>query len=341
MSIYHLNSISDLEIDDIYEIFRISDIIGNSNTGHDYKYILKDKIVMNVFLEHSTRTALSFEIASKKLSANVVNFCSKSSSMNKGENLYDTLDTLLAYAPDYCIIRSPHSGIFHSVLSKLNINSANNNIFVNAGDGINEHPTQALIDLYTIIKNIETLNDDIVKSTISPAQRLIGNHLFPDLSNLKIAICGDILNSRVAHSDIKLFSLFNIKPILIGPLPLVSAYLDDFEVYFSIDEALKLNRLDIIIMLRVQFERMKNNNYINSNSEYSKFWGINAQKIYDSLNPNMKIMHPGPVNRGVEISEDVFDSYAENLLILRQVEYSIRIRQAVMVFLEMKNFHKP
>lgn len=311
---YCLNSISDLSISDVHKIFDIAD----TDINNTYCDILKHKTVLNIFLEQSTRTAISFEIATKKLSANVINFNSENSSIKKGENLYDTLNTLMAYNSDYCVIRSPYSGIFNTTLSKFS--DTKNTIFVNAGDGMNEHPTQALIDLYTIYKysNIDLSN-------------------LSSLKDLKIAICGDILHSRVAHSNIKILSLLGIKPILIGPLPLVSDYSDDFQVYFSIDEALKLHKLDFLMILRVQFERT-HNHYINSKSEYAKFWGINAKKIENSLNPDMKIMHPGPVNRRVEISEDVFDLYSKNILILDQVRLSIKIRQAVFIFLEMKNF---
>ena len=303
LSVNHLLGTKYLNRNDIQLIF---------NTADNFKKIinqpikkvpsLRDITIANLFFENSTRTKLSFEIAEKRLSADVINFSSGASSVKKGETLLDTVNNILAMKVDMVVMRHPNPGA--SVFLSQNINA---NI-INAGDGTHEHPTQALLDSYSIREK------------------------YGDVESKKVVIVGDILHSRVALSNIYCLKMLGAQVAVCGPLTLMPKYLSELGVkYFSnIKEA--LNWCDIANVLRIQLER-QDVNLFPSLREYSNIYGIDLD-LLNSLSNDITIMHPGPINRGVELSSDVADS--DHSLILDQVENGVAIRMAVLYLLSNK-----
>ena len=254
---------------------------------------LLGKSVINAFFENSTRTRISFETAQKRLGADSINFVASQSSTAKGETLIDTIHNLEAMKTDFFVVR-------HSASGSVNFIAQNTNASViNAGDGANEHPTQALLDIFTIMQHREILNK-------------IG----ADLSGLNISIIGDIDHSRVARSDIWAMQKLGANLTLFGPPQMMPRRADAFncKIAQNIDEA--VHKADVIIMLRIQLERMNGEVPFPSKGEYMKFFGLNKERIKLANNPI--ILHPGPINRGVELSSEVADS--ECSLVLNQVE---------------------
>ena len=264
---------------------------------------LLGKSVINAFFENSTRTRISFETAQKRLGADSINFVASQSSTAKGEILIDTIHNLEAMKTDFFVVR-------HSASGSVNFIAQNTNASViNAGDGTNEHPTQALLDIFTIMQHREILNK-------------IG----ADLSGLNISIIGDIDHSRVARSDIWAMQKLGANLTLFGPPQMMPRRADAFncKIAQNIDEA--VHKADVIIMLRIQLERMNGEVPFPSKGEYMKFFGLNKERIKLANNPI--ILHPGPINRGVELSSEVADS--ECSLVLNQVENGVAIRMAVL-----------
>ena len=264
---------------------------------------LLGKSVINAFFENSTRTRISFETAQKRLGADSINFVASQSSTAKGETLIDTIHNLEAMKTDFFVVR-------HSASGSVNFIAQNTNASViNAGDGTNEHPTQALLDIFTIMQHREILNK-----------------ISADLSGLNISIIGDIDHSRVARSDIWAMQKLGANLTLFGPPQMMPRRADAFncKIAQNIDEA--VHKADVIIMLRIQLERMNGEVPFPSKGEYMKFFGLNKERIKLANNPI--ILHPGPINRGVELSSEVADS--ECSLILNQVENGVAIRIAVL-----------
>ena len=266
---------------------------------------LRDLTIANLFFENSTRTKLSFELAEKRLSADVINFSTSQSSVKKGETLVDTVNNILAMKVDMIIIRHPHPG--SAKFLSQNVNSQ----IINAGDGTHEHPTQALLDCFSLRERLG------------------------DLKGKHIAIIGDIIHSRVAISNIFALKSLGAEVMICGPKSLLPKYAESMGVNIETDLIKALRWCDAVNMLRVQNERM-NLNYFPSTREYSKLYGLTNEKI-ESIRKPITILHPGPINRGVEITSEVADS--ENAIILDQVENGVAIRMAVIYLLasKMKN----
>tara|TARA_B100000287_G_scaffold430089_1_gene484668 strand:- start:569 stop:1495 length:927 start_codon:yes stop_codon:yes gene_type:complete len=262
---------------------------------------LRHLTIANVFFENSTRTKLSFELAQKRLTADVINFSSSVSSVKKGESLLDTINNILVMKVDMIVMRHPNPGAPHFVAKNIEAS------VLNAGDGTHEHPTQALLDSYTI-------------------REKLGN-----IKNKKIAIIGDISHSRVAISNIYALQKLGAKVMLCGPSTLIPKHITSMgvEIENNIENALKW--CDVANVLRIQLER-QNNKFFPSLREYSLYYGIN-KKLLEKINKNIVIMHPGPINRGVELNSDVADS--NNSIILDQVENGVAIRMAVMYLLSL------
>ena len=257
---------------------------------------LRGKTVVNLFFEPSTRTRTSFELAAKRLSADVLSFDVSTSSVSKGETIVDTAKNIEAMKVDCFIVR--HSVAGAPELISKNVDAS----VINAGDGCHEHPTQALLDLFTV------------------------DEVFGKVNGIKITIVGDILHSRVARSDIWGFTKLGAKVIVCGPPPLIPSGIEKIgvEVTYNVEEAIE--RSDIIYLLRLQKERQKEN-FLPSLKEYSLIYGVNEDRI-KKINKNIFIMHPGPLNRGVEIKSETADR--ENSLILHQVTNGIAVRMAVL-----------
>lgn len=262
---------------------------------------LRHLTIANVFFENSTRTKLSFELAQKRLSADIINFSSSVSSVKKGESLLDTINNILVMKVDMIVMRHPNPGAPHFVAKNINAS------VVNAGDGTHEHPTQALLDSYTIKKKLGKIK------------------------NKKIAIIGDISHSRVAISNIYALQKLGAKVMLCGPSTLIPKYISSMGVQIenNIENALKW--CDVANVLRIQLERQKDK-FFPSLREYSLYYGIN-KKLLEKINKDIVIMHPGPINRGLELNSDVADS--NNSIILDQVENGVAIRMAVMYLLSL------
>lgn len=260
---------------------------------------LRHLTIANIFFENSTRTKLSFELAQKRLSADVINFSSSSSSINKGESLLDTINNILVMKVDMIVIRHPNPGAPHFISKNINVP------IINAGDGTNEHPTQALLDSFSIIEKLGSIK------------------------NKKISIIGDVLHSRVAISNIHLLNKLGAKIMLCGPSTLIPKYIKKMELTVTNNIKEALEWCDVANILRIQLER-QNQVYFPSIREYAKYFGVNG-KLLKELNKELIIMHPGPINRGVEINSDVVDS--KNSIILDQVENGVAIRMAIMYLL--------
>jgi aspartate carbamoyltransferase catalytic subunit len=266
---------------------------------------LKGVLVANLFFEDSTRTRLSFELAAKRLSADVINFTSKGSSVSKGESLKDTILTLEAMGVEAFVIRHHHSGAAQTIAES----SWTNAVIINAGDGTHQHPTQALSDALTIRQSLKGLEDN------------------GDLSGLRVLIVGDILHSRVARSNISLLKTLGAQVSLCGPstlVPINAKGLVD-AVYYDFDDALE-NSFDVVMMLRIQSERM-NTGFVPNEVEYSAIWGLTEER-FAKLSRNTLIMHPGPMNRGLEIASAVADS--SQSVIVKQVQNGVAVRMAVL-----------
>lgn len=266
---------------------------------------LRDLTIANLFFENSTRTRLSFELAEKRLSADVVNFSAGSSSVTKGETLVDTVNNILAMKVDLVVMRHPHPGAPNFLASKVDT------IVVNAGDGTHEHPTQALLDAYSLIEK------------------------HGDLEGKNVAIVGDIRHSRVAISNILCLKLLGANVRVCGPKTLIPKHIQSLgvEVSHNLDETLQW--CDVANMLRIQFERQGAGSvpYFPSLREYAMQYGLNGDRLMQLDRP-ITIMHPGPINRGVEITSDVADS--PHSIILDQVENGVAIRMAVLYLLSAK-----
>jgi aspartate carbamoyltransferase catalytic subunit len=260
---------------------------------------LRGKTVINLFFEPSTRTRTSFEIAGKRLSADVINITAGSSSVVKGETLQDTGQNLQAMNPDQIIIRHSNPGAPKILAESLPAS------VINAGDGAHEHPTQALLDAFTIRERRETLQ------------------------GLKVVLVGDITHSRVARSNIYLLTKMGAEVRVSGPRTIVPKFIEELGVVFVPDIRDAIKDVDVIMMLRIQMERQRHNLFP-STREYSRFFGLN-KSVLENAKEDVLIMHPGPVNRGVEISPDILD--APHTVILEQVTNGVAIRMALMYLL--------
>lgn len=271
---------------------------------------LRGKTVVNLFYEDSTRTRISFEAAAKRLSADVINFSAKGSSVAKGESLKDTAQTLAAIGADAVVIRHPASGAPELLAHRGWIDVP----VINAGDGTHAHPTQALLDAYTI------------------RAALAGGT--GDLSGLQVVIVGDILHSRVARSNIHLLALLGASVHLVAPATLLPVAIDDWpvNVWYDFDQAIAEVQPDACMMLRVQAERMtaQAGGFFPSTQEYSRMYGLDARRL-ESLGPDAVILHPGPMNRGLEISAAAADS--PQTLVLNQVASGVSVRMAALYLL--------
>ncbi len=303
LSMDHLLGIKHLSREDIELIFKTADNF-KKIINQPIKKVptLRDITIANLFFENSTRTRLSFELAEKRLSADVVNFSSSSSSVNKGETLVDTVNNILAMKVDMVVIRHPNPG--SSEFLSRNVDAK----IINAGDGAHEHPTQALLDSYSIREKLG------------------------DVEGKKVVIIGDILHSRVALSNFFCLKKLNAEVSVCAPSTLIPKYLDSLNIkhFNNIKDA--LNWCDVANVLRIQLER-QNVSHFPSIREYSMIYGINKE-LLDSLDKEIVVMHPGPINRGVELSSDVADS--EHSIILDQVENGVAIRMAVIYLLAQK-----
>ncbi len=312
LSSKHLLGIDDLTADDIGLIFRTADGF-KEVLSRPIKKVpsLRDITIANIFFENSTRTRISFELAQKRLSADVVNFSTSTSSTKKGETLIDTVNNILAMKVDMVVMRhaDPGAGVFLSRHVDARI--------VNAGDGTHEHPTQALLDAYSIREKLGRI------------------------AGVKVAIVGDILHSRVALSNILCLRKMGAEVMLCGPTTLMPRYAAELGVRVShnLDEALRW--CDVANMLRIQLERQGGDGIANFPSlrEYAMLFGLDCKR-YEALGKEIVIMHPGPINRGVEISSDVADSAQS--IILHQVENGVAVRMAVLFLLAsgMDRAHK-
>ncbi len=303
LSVNHLLGIKYLNKQDIQLIFETADHF-KEVINRPIKKVpsLRDITIANLFFENSTRTKLSFELAEKRLSADVINFSASQSSVKKGETLIDTVNNILSMKVDMVVMRhpSPGAGVFLSKHIDASI--------INAGDGTHEHPTQALLDSYSIKERLG------------------------EVKGKNVVIVGDILHSRVALSNIFALQLQGASVMVCGPKTLIPKYIDKLGVKVETNLRQALNWCDVANVLRVQNERM-DISYFPSTREYTQQFGINAA-LLDSLDKEITIMHPGPINRGVEITSDVADS--KQAIILNQVENGVAIRMAVIYLLASK-----
>tara|TARA_Y100000991_G_scaffold23146_1_gene14843 strand:+ start:12913 stop:13845 length:933 start_codon:yes stop_codon:yes gene_type:complete len=306
LSVNHLLGIKYLNRNDLDLIFKTADNF-KEVINRPIKKVpsLRDITIANLFFENSTRTKLSFELAQKRLSADVLNFSSSQSSLKKGESLIDTVNNILSMKVDMVVIRHPNPGAPHLLSNKVNAT------IINAGDGAHEHPTQALLDSYSM-------------------RQAIG-----DLKNKNILILGDIIHSRVALSNIFALQLQGANIKVCGPNTLIPKYLKDFGVVAESDFEKALEWCDVVNVLRLQNERMSES-YFPSVREYKKHYGLTKERL-NKLNRDIIIMHPGPINRGVEITSEVADSNSS--IILDQVENGVAIRMAVIYLLAKKNIY--
>jgi len=296
----HLLGIKDLSADEIQLIFSTADQF-KEVLNRPIKKVpsLRDITIANVFFENSTRTRLSFELAEKRLSADVVNFSSSSSSVKKGETLLDTVNNILAMKVDMVVMRHPSPGAPHFLSRHIDAH------VINAGDGTHEHPTQALLDTYSIYSK------------------------FGEVAGKKVAIIGDIMHSRVALSNIFALQKLGAEVLVCGPATLLPKYITQLGINATLDIREALEWCDIANVLRIQLERQQVK-YFPSLREYSLYYGVNRE-LLNSLDKPITIMHPGPINRGVELNSDVADS--EHAIILEQVENGVAIRMAVLYLL--------
>ena len=300
LSTKHLLGIKDLHAEDIELIFRTADNF-KEVINRPIKKVpsLRDVTIANLFFENSTRTRLSFELAERRLSADVINFAASSSSVSKGETLIDTVKNILAMKVDIIVMRHPNAGAAKFLAGNVNAS------IVNAGDGAHEHPTQALLDAYSIREK------------------------YGNLKGMKVAIVGDILHSRVALSNIFCLKKLGAEVMVCGPSTLIPKYIESLGVIVENDLQNALSWCDVANMLRIQLER-QDIKFFPSLREYIMRYGVN-QRILEQLPKPITIMHPGPINRGVEITSEVADS--EQSIILDQVENGVAVRMAVLYLL--------
>ena len=291
----HILSIKDLSIKDITEILTKAEKFLNKRNKK--KNSFTNKNIINLFFEDSTRTLTSFELAGKQLGASVINMSIATSSIKKGETLIDTAMTLNAMDPDILIVRHNMSGVPYLLSEKVNCS------VINAGDGSNEHPTQALLDALTIKRHKKRI------------------------SGLEVAILGDVLHSRVARSNIYLLNKLGAKVRVICPPTLLPPNIEELgvKVFKNLEDG--LNNIDIIMVLRIQKERMSGS-FVPSEKEFFKFWGLDRKKL-NNAKKNALVMHPGPINRGIEIDSDVADDIGRSL-ILEQVKLGVAIRMSII-----------
>lgn len=299
----NLLGIKELSLEEIELIFETADNFKDV-INRPIKKVpsLRDVTIANIFFENSTRTQLSFELAEKRLSADVINFSSSSSSVKKGETLLDTVNNILSMKVDMIVIRHSSPGAPHFLAKHVNSK------IVNAGDGTHEHPTQALLDAYSIRERLGSI------------------------AGKKVVIVGDILHSRVALSNIFALQKLGAEVMVCGPATLLPKYISALGVKVELDIRKALNWCDAANILRIQLERQKMS-YFPSLREYSLYYGVNKEMI-NALDKEIIILHPGPINRGVEITSSVAD--ADNALILDQVENGVAIRMAVLYLLAGK-----
>jgi len=263
---------------------------------------LRDVTIANLFFENSTRTKLSFELAQKRLSADVINFSASNSSVKKGESLIDTVNNILSMKVDMVVMRHPNPGA--AMFLSKHVNAS----IINAGDGAHEHPTQALLDCFSIREKLG------------------------EIRGKKVVIIGDILHSRVALSNIFALKKLGAEVMVCGPLTLIPKHIESLGISVETNLEKALQWADVANVLRVQFERMKAS-FFPSNREYAMQYGI-TKKVLEKVDKELLIMHPGPINRGVEISSDVADS--ENAIILDQVQNGVAVRMAILYLLASK-----
>ena len=291
----HILSIKDLSIKDINNILAKAEKFLNKKNKK--KNSFSNKNIINLFFEDSTRTLTSFELAGKQLGASVINMSIATSSIKKGETLIDTAMTLNAMDPDILIVRHNMSGVPYLLSEKVNCS------VINAGDGSNEHPTQALLDALTIKRHKKKI------------------------SGLEVAILGDVLHSRVARSNIYLLNKLGAEVRIICPPTLLPPNIEDLgvKVFKNLEDG--LNNVDIIMVLRIQKERMSGS-FVPSEKEFFRFWGLDRKKL-NNAKKNALVMHPGPINRGIEIDSDVADDIGRSL-ILEQVRLGVAIRMSII-----------
>jgi aspartate carbamoyltransferase catalytic subunit len=306
LSVNHLLGIKYITEDDIQLIFETADHF-KEVINRPIKKVpsLRDITIANLFFENSTRTRLSFELAEKRLSADVINFSAASSSLKKGETLIDTVNNILSMKVDMVVMRHPNAGA--GVFLSKHINSS----IINAGDGAHEHPTQALLDCFSIREKLG------------------------DVTGKKVIIVGDILHSRVALSNIFALQKLGAKVKVCGPKTLIPKYIEKLGVEVEGNLLKALKWCDVANMLRIQNERM-DISFFPTTREYAQQFGL-TKKILDSLDKEIVVMHPGPINRGVEITSDVADS--KQAIILDQVQNGVAIRMAVIYLLASKIKH--
>ena len=303
MSVEHLTGIKDLTRQDIELIFKTADSF-KEVINRPIKKVpsLRDITIANLFFENSTRTKLSFELAEKRLSADVINFSASGSSVKKGETLIDTVNNILSMKVDMVVIRHPNPGAAKFLSERISAK------VVNAGDGTHEHPTQALLDAFSIRERLGSVEGK------------------------KVVIVGDILHSRVALSNIYCLQKLGAEVMVCGPTTLIPKYIHELGVKVEHNLRAALEWCDVANMLRIQLER-QDINYFPSLREYSMQFGLNKE-ILDSLKKEIVVMHPGPINRGVEITSDVADS--KQSIILQQVENGVAVRMSVIYLLASK-----
>jgi aspartate carbamoyltransferase catalytic subunit len=303
LSVEHLTGIRDLTAGDIDLIFKTADSF-KQVINRPIKKVpsLRDITVANLFFENSTRTKLSFELAEKRLSADVLNFSASGSSVKKGETLLDTVNNILSMKVDMVVMRHPNPGAALYLSKKIKAK------VINAGDGTHEHPTQALLDAYSIKERLGTVRGK------------------------KVVIVGDILHSRVALSNIYCLQKLGAEVMVCGPTTLIPKYIHELGVVVTHNLLEALEWCDVANMLRIQLER-QDIRFFPSLREYTMQFGL-TKEILDSLSKEIVIMHPGPINRGVEISSEVADS--PQSIILNQVENGVAIRMAVIYLLAAK-----
>jgi aspartate carbamoyltransferase catalytic subunit len=297
----HLVSVVDLRPPEVTALLDLADGFVELNRQADKKLdLLKGRTLVNLFFEASTRTQSSFELAGKRLGADVVNMSPRTSSITKGETLIDTAVTLNAMKPDLLVVRHSASGASALLAQKVSCS------VVNAGDGQHEHPTQALLDMLSM------------------------RRAFGDVAGLTVAICGDVLHSRVARSNVALLNMMAARVRLVGPPTLMPADADRWgaEVFHDMREGIA--GADVVMMLRLQLERM-DGAFVPSMREYFRFYGLDQEKLSLAA-PGAKVMHPGPMNRGVEIDSEVADDLSISL-IQDQVEMGVAVRMAVLATL--------
>ena len=302
----HLLSISDLSYEEAIQILDTAQELARVSDAPVKKLpTLRGRTIVNLFYEDSTRTRISFEAAAKRLSADVINFSAKGSSVSKGESLKDTAQTLQAMGADAVIIRHNASG----AAKQLADSQWTSGSVVNAGDGTHEHPSQALLDAFTLRKHLA--------------------HGASDLNGLKVAIVGDVLHSRVARSNVLLLNKLGAKVYLVAPPTLLPVGVEEWPVKISYDLDSVLPEVDAVMMLRIQLERMSDS-FFPSAREYSRYFGLNKERLA-KLKPSAIVLHPGPMNRGLEITADSADSARS--VIVEQVSNGISVRMAILYLL--------